>query len=102
MDDIKQNDSYFPGPKVVINEQGKVLSANQYIGEVFLYEGIKGADIFTLTGKKAGELFECAENGGHPLIERNNKVFKIIAYHEPGRENELSLIFSDVTVLEDL
>ena len=75
MEEIKQQMSNIPVPQIVIDRQGKVISANEYMGEVFIYEGIVGADVFTLTGLKAAELFECAESGRHPLVDRNEKTF---------------------------
>ena len=50
MENIKQNNKNIPVPHITIDRQGKVLSANEHMGEVFLYEGIVGADVFTLTG----------------------------------------------------
>ena len=49
MEDNKQFNSNVPVPRIVIDRQGKVLNANENMGEVFLYEGIVGADVFTLT-----------------------------------------------------
>ena len=102
MDEITEMNIYCPVPKIVIDDQGKVLMANEHIGEVFLYQGIVGADIFTLTGLKVVDLFECAVTGAHPLVERNDKVFKIFAYYETDDRHKLAIMFSDVTVLEDL
>ena len=101
MEETKQSISNIPVPKLVIDRQGKVLSANDCMGEVFLYEGIVGGDVFLLTGIKASDLFSCAESGRHPLVNRNNKIFKIIAFSE-GNEDELSLLFFDVTAFEEL
>ena len=102
MEETKQQRSNIPVPKLTIDRQGKVLSANEYMSEVFLYEGIVGGDVFMLTGYKASDLFGCAESGRHPLISRNNKVFKIIAFVDADNEDILEILFSDVTVLEDL
>lgn len=102
MEEFKHQMSNIPVPQIIIDRQGKVLSANEFIGEVFLYEGIAGADVFTLTGLKAAELFECAETGRHPLVDRNDKTFKVIAYKDRENEERLKILFSDVTVLEDL
>ena len=102
MEDKKHGDTHLPVPRIIIDEQGKVLKANEHIGEVFLYEGIVGGDIFALTGFKVTDLFGCAVTGTHPLLERNNKFFKVYAYHETENEHELALAFTDVTVLEDL
>ena len=66
------------------------MSANENMGEVFLYEGIVGADVFTLTGIKAQELFDTVENPQRPVISRNDKKFKVMAFHETGSEEELT------------
>ncbi len=102
MEDTKQINSRFPIPKIVIDKQGKVLSANEHIGEVFIYEGIVGADVFTLTGYKTAELFDYAGTGEHPLINRNDKTFRIYAFHEYDDNETLSLAFYDVTSFEEL
>ncbi len=102
MEEIKQINSNFPIPKITIDKQGKVLSANDHIGEVFLYEGIVGADVFTLTGVKTGELYEIAGTDQHPLINRNDRVFKVFSYFESEDSDVLSVVFYDVTGFEDL
>ena len=102
MEDIKQMNSNFPIPQITIDRQGKVLSANDHIGEVFLYEGIVGADVFTLTGIKTGDLFDYAGTDKHPLINRNDKVFKIFTFLGSESQDVLNIVFYDVTVFEDL
>ena len=52
--------SGFPLPELTIDDQGKVIGANVHIGEVFIYEGILGTDIFALTGYKGAEFRENA------------------------------------------
>ena len=95
--------SYVPMPICVINQQGKVLSANDRISEVFIYDEIVDSDIFTLTGIKAGELYEIADNGQYPVIKRNEKMFKLVPQKisEDGEEL-LSVLFNDVTAFEIL
>ena len=102
MEDTKLNNSNIPFPRLVIDSQGKVISANEHMGEVFLYEGIAGADIFTLTGLKGQDLFAMAGDDKRPVINRNDKVFKVVPFHENGNEDELVLIFMDVTGFEEL
>ena len=68
-----------PIPICVINSQGKVVDANKYIGDVFIYDAIIDADIFALTGIKTADFYAAAENDTHPLIKRNEKIFRIIA-----------------------
>lgn len=91
-----------PLPAIKINKLGKVVSANEYIGQVFLYDGILDADIFTLTGVKAVDLYENVEKEGRPLIKRNDKIFKLITYLSDDGSDELTVLFSDVTAFEKL
>ncbi len=102
MEDTKQHISNIPFPRLVIDRQGKVLSANEYMGEVFLYEGIVGADVFTLTGLKVQDLFAMAGGGTYPVISRNDKAFKVVTFHEVDDENNLILLFQDITGFEEL
>lgn len=96
--------SSIPIPVCVINRQGKVVRANSRIGEVFLYDGIRDADIFALTGIKVNDLYESAEKGNHPLLKRNGKVFKLMLQKVSAEEEatDLTILFDDVTNLEDL
>lgn len=92
-----------PLPLCVINKQGKIIDANEHIGEVFIYDAIIDADIFTLTGIKTAELYTAAAEDSHPLIRRNEKIFRIVAYplgSEP--DSDLGIIFNDVTGMEEL
>ena len=92
-----------PLPLCVINKQGKIIDANEHIGEVFIYDAIIDADIFTLTGIKTAELYTAAAEDSHPLIKRNEKIFRIVAYplgSEP--DSDLGIIFNDVTGMEEL
>ena len=95
--------SYIPLPVCVINGQGKVLSAGKRIGDVFLYDNIVGADIFALTGIRAADLYEAAANQTHPLLSRNDKIFKLICQTVEQEEGaDLTVLFEDVTRLEEL
>lgn len=95
--------SYIPLPACFINEQGKVTGASERINEVFVYDEISGSDIFALTGIKLAELVESAENGTHPLIKRNEKIFRVSVKKLDENAGEgLAIFFSDVTNLEDL
>ena len=68
-----------PLPLCIINNQGKIVEANERIGDVFIYDAIVGSDIFTLTGIKTAELYIAAAEDTHPLIKRNEKVFRLVA-----------------------
>ncbi len=96
--------TYIPLPVCIINRQGKILEAGSRIGEVFLYDGIKDGDIFALTGIKTAELYEAAEKNIHPLLKRNDKIFRLMLQKaEPdNEESNLTILFGDVTGLEEL
>ncbi len=106
MSDINQETimtSYIPMPLCVINIHGKIVAANKHIGDVFIYDAILDADIFALTGIKAADLYNSAENDNHPILKRNDKIFRIAAYKiDESEESNLGIIFQDVTNLEEL
>lgn len=92
-----------PLPLCVINNQGKIIDANDHIGDVFIYDAIIDADIFTLTGIKTADLYAAAADDTHPLLKRNEKVFRLVTYlmgEEP--DSNLGIIFNDVTGMEEL
>ena len=49
----KEISSKIPLPVCIINSKGKVVSANEHIGDVFIYDGIEDADFFALTDRKS-------------------------------------------------
>ena len=105
MDQIEEKiqiPSGFPLPELTIDAQGKVTSANVHIGEVFIYEGILGTDIFALTGFKGAEFRENAETGRYVHLERNYKSFRIYSYRMDPEKEEWTLLFRDDTSLEEL
>ena len=77
--------SYIPMPVCMINSNGKITSANDKIGEVFIYDAIIDADIFALTGVKTADLFEAAKDSTrHIIIRRNDRIFKLICHNIPN------------------
>lgn len=96
--------SCIPMPVCVINSNGKITSANDKIGEVFIYDAIIDADIFALTGVKTSDLYEAAKDKSRYLIiKRNDKVFKLICQTMTEEEDSnLTILFSDVTGFEEL
>ena len=96
--------SYIPMPVCVINKHGKVVRASNKISEVFIYDGIMDADIFTLTGIKVAELYDAAEKDYHPLLKRNDKIFRLMLQkiNNEDEDSDLTILFNDVTNLEDL
>ena len=94
---------YIPLPACFINGQGKITGASERINEVFIYDEILDSDIFVLTGIKLNDLYDCLENGNHPLIKRNDRIFRISVKKLTDEEEDgLAVFFSDVTNLEDL
>ncbi|MBQ8562419.1 MAG: DHH family phosphoesterase [Firmicutes bacterium] len=96
--------AYIPLPVCIINRQGKVIEASSKIGEVFLYDGIKDSDIFALTGVKTAELYEAADKDTHPMLRRNDKIFRLMLQKaDPeNEESNLTIVFDDVTGMEEL
>ena len=95
--------NFIPIPACLVNAQGKITGASDRMNEVFIYDELLDSDIFALTGIKIAELYEAAANNTHPLIKRNDKVFRISANKlTENDEDGLAVFFSDVTNLEDL
>jgi len=93
-----------PFPACTLDSKGKVTSASPHIGEVFLYDGIEGADIFALTGIKKEQLAEAAKNGSSNVIQRNERNFRVVPSFIDGESSAggLAVYFMDVTEYEDL
>ncbi|MBQ9960640.1 MAG: DHH family phosphoesterase [Firmicutes bacterium] len=92
-----------PLPVCIINKQGKVLCASNKINEVFLYDRIVDGDFFTLTGVKTLDLYDAVETKIFPVIDRNDKKFKLVAQLvDESEDSNLAVFFNDVTALEDL
>ena len=95
--------AYIPFPMCIINEKGKVTRASSRIDEVFIYDGIKDADIYALTGIKHAELQKQHKDGTELFISRNDKIFKILATPLSRQKvSSLSICFLDVTNYETL
>ena len=95
--------SYVPLPMCIVNSQGKVVRASSHIGEVFIYEGIKDADFFALTGIKIEELYQSIETNKYLVIERNGKSFRLQISKNGDKDNSnLLVFFYDITNFESL
>jgi len=95
--------AYMPFPMCIINERGKVTRASSKIDEVFIYDGIKDADIYALTGIRHSELQKQTEESKALFLSRNDKIFKVLATPLNDQENSSMLIhFLDVTNYEAL
>ena len=71
--------AYMPFPMCIINDKGKVTRASSRIDQVFIYDGIKDADIYALTGFKYSDFQSQFENRSALFLSRNDKIFKIFA-----------------------
>lgn len=92
-----------PLPVCVISRNGKVLSANSKISDVYIYDRIVDGDFFALTGIKTSDLYEAAETKIYPVISRNDKKFKLVAeLADDSEDSDLIVFFSDVTAVEEL
>lgn len=92
-----------PIPLCIIDANGKVSRTNEKIDEVFLYDGVGGADIFVLTGLKHQEFVNAAEKGEPLMLSRNEKEFKIQAsFVGNGDTASIALYFIDITNYEKL
>jgi len=95
--------AYMPFPMCIINDKGKVTRANARIDEVFIYNRIKDADIYALTGIKHTDFWENPKGRGGLFLSRNGKIFKIITKPVAEMENASTLVyFYDVTNYENL
>ena len=100
---------YTPFPMCIINGQGKVTIANTKIDEVFIYDGIKDADIFALTGIKHRDIIAASTGEKALTLSRNEKVFKLLVKalsdcDDTDNKEEQSMIiyFMDITTQETL
>lgn len=92
-----------PIPLCIVDCNGKVSRTNEKIGEVFLYDGVSGADIFVLTGIKHKEFVAAAEAGTQLMLSRNERNFRIQAsFVGNGETASIALYFIDITNYEKL
>lgn len=95
--------AYSPVPLCILNPQGKVARASDKIDEVFIYDGIQGADVFTLTGIKYLDIREATGEGRPLILSRNEKVFKILtSFIGEGELASIVMYFFDVTDYETI
>ena len=81
-------------PMCIVDQNGKVLKANEHIGDVFLYDGLEGSDFFVLTGIK---LNLTGESNSKHVIERNGKTFQLLIMESPESNDEYVIIFKDIS-----
>lgn len=86
-------------PMCIVDQNGKVLKANEHIGDVFLYDGLEGSDFFVLTGIK---LNLTGESNSKHIIERNGKTFQLLIMESPESNDEYVIIFKDISDYENI
>ncbi|MCQ2548315.1 MAG: DHH family phosphoesterase [Clostridia bacterium] len=92
-----------PLPSCIVDEEGKIIETNSLISEVFVYDGVKDASFFALTGVKAEELFAKADSQEYAMVKRNDKSFKIVTSSLEDQDGKkLLAAFIDITHLEEL
>lgn len=95
--------SYIPLPICIVNIKGKIMKANSYIDQVFIYNDIENGDFFALTGVKVEELKEAAQNNKRVTTERNGKIFRLlVTFDELDETATFLVVFDDITKLENL
>jgi len=90
---------YSPIPTVVINNNGKVVRANEEISKVFVYDDIIGYDFFQLTGFRIDEMKEAAATKDTRLLRRNDRIFRtLVAKDQNDEEGNMFVFFFDITM----
>lgn len=95
--------AYSPLPLCILNPQGKVSRANAKIDEVFIYDGIRGADVFALTGIKYQDIVQATQEEKALIISRNDKTFKMMtSFIGTGDLASIAVYFIDISNYEIL
>ena len=95
----KINTSSIPVPMCIVNQEGKIISANRCISNVFIYKGIEESDFFALTGIKVSKLLD--ETANNLIIERNGHSFRILATKDDN-STDIVVVFDDITKYRSL
>lgn len=106
-DNLKDLEKLIPIPMLKLDSEGKIERANALIGDVFVYDDIKGGDIFALSRIKYSQLEQVARESGTLEMHRNDKVFRVIPKtaieEEKSKDkNGLFLYFVDITYEKNL
>lgn len=89
-----------PFPTCIVGRNGKIISANQFIDKVFLYDALEEIDFFALTGIKMETLEEISVKDTYITLERNGRVFRLLV--RITEDGSYFVTFEDVTALEEL
>ncbi|MDD6154216.1 MAG: DHH family phosphoesterase [Eubacteriales bacterium] len=94
----KRITEYSPLPSCIVSREGKILSANERISDVFIYGDIVGNDFFAMTGIRITDMVEALESHGSREIERNDKKFMLTGTLESEEDGgNLIVYFTDIT-----
>ena len=104
-----------PIPSCIVNEEGKIESANSIIEDIFPFGDVEDQDFFALTGirmkalkrlleKPSVEDLDEEEPEENLLVERNNKRFSITVQEikEQDDSSKYMVLFYDVTSYEEI
>lgn len=95
--------AYSPVPLCILSPQGKVSMVSSKIDEVFIYDGIEGADVYALIGLKYTDILEATKEKKTLTISRNQKIFKMMtSFIGEGELASIAVYFVDVTNYETL
>lgn len=89
-----------PFPTCIVGRNGKIISANQFIDKVFLYDALEEIDFFGLTGIKLETLEDISVEDTYITLERNGCIFRLLV--RIIDEGSYFVTFEDVTALEEL
>jgi Predicted signaling protein consisting of a modified GGDEF domain and a DHH domain len=90
-------------PMCIVDSKGKIISANEHISDVFIYDGIIGSDFFGLTGINMEALCHKQGKEAYFTIDRNKKTFRIIVSCEGEEEDgNILVFFYDITNFQNL
>ncbi|MBQ0017762.1 MAG: DHH family phosphoesterase [Clostridiales bacterium] len=87
-----------PVPACVVGTDGNIVMANAAMNKVILYEGIVGANFFTLTGVKREALINA--NSDRIYVDRNDRTFKLRTTKDVSLEEDIVVFFDEKTKRE--
>ncbi len=93
-----------PLPACIVDDKGKVAAVSPRIGEVFLYDSLREADFFVLTGITRDQLVQAAEDpeSAELRMSSNSKSFKLSASYASAEQDDLMVCFTDITKLDEI
>ena len=87
---------------IVVNDEGRILAANEAISNIYKDEVLIENNIKALTGKKLEDILSEIESGGVVIAQKKNDSFKLIVSKDEEKSGNYIVIFKDVTYYQDL